>query len=264
MRTSIPGKALLTVIGAFLALAVLFVWMHASEDRQRAEEEGIAVGPAEIDGAEQQSRLTVGRSLSSEDFERGRKLEVQRMVDKLRRGSLSERKRAALRLQSVANETAEPALLTALGDPQEDPVVAARCARALIEMWRRTPSRFAGRVFAQALADYDAADYEAALEAFNMCERELRAAIPEMYRLRAEIHLAQGRVDEAIGDCLTALCLKEQNFMAHYVQARCYLAKRRGKEALEEANSALRIYPNFEQAVQLKLEIESLQRAGEL
>ena len=264
MRTSIPARAILTVTVAFLVLAGLLVWMHGSEGEQSQPEVETAVGPAQTEGESRHSALSAEPPMSSEDIKRARRAEVQRLVHKLRTGNVPERRRAALRLHLRADETAERALLETLGDPQEDLIVLARCEKALIDLWRRPCSLSARAVFAQALADCDAGDYDEALQGFNMCEEDLRAAIPELYRLRAQIHLEQGRIDEAIEDCARALRLKPDNFMAYYVSARCYVGKRKGREALEEVELALQIYPAFELAAELKAQIESLQKAGEL
>jgi len=257
MKTSIPGRAMLASIIAFLLLAAVLVWMHSVEQDGQPDEERVGAGSGEPGDEDPQSD-----SISPEEKEREREVDRRRAVRQLRSGSEAERRGAALRLQFIADETVEPELLALLRNPQEDSIVAARCEKALLNLWRHSRSLSAGRVFEQALADYDAGHYEAALQGFDVCEKSLQPAIPELYRLRAEIHLAQGRVDTAIDDARRALELKEDSFVAHCLLAECCLEKGDAPAALESVYRALQIYPGFERAIRLKAKIKSPQQPG--
>jgi len=154
----------------------------------------------------------------------------------------------------MADQSVESLLLEALND--KDPVVAQRSARALTSLWQQSRSPSVSRLLSQGLAAYEAGNFTVALDQFNMSQR-LDTGVPDLYRLRAEILLDQGEAGKALNDCQTAVDLKPENFMAHYVQARCYRELSDLNAAMASVNKALEIYGGFGEAYHLKVEIIS-------
>ena len=252
----LPLGVLALAVTGFIALGLLYGHWQRVEEKIRPHEYGLKmrVTPVEIKGENGQLQLASNSTAPAEEHERVRKQEMERQLDLLAHGGAAEKRDAALRLQLMADPTAEPKLLQALNDP--DPKVAQRCAKTLLTLWQATDSPTVNRILSQGIAAYEAARYDEALESFQICAR-LDPQIPDLYRLRAEILLEKRRLDDALEDCQKALMMKNTNFMALYTQARCYLEKRDGPAALE-------IYGTFQQAHQLKTMILSLQQAGEL
>ena len=196
---------------------------------------------------------------------------VPALLEALRRGGTEERRNAALMLQYQADARAEPDLLRALRDP--DAKVAQRSAKALVSLWQHSDSPALNRVFSEGLTAWRVGNCAEAREIFESFHG-VGKSVPDVYRLRADVYLAlataaegpQGGelLDRALDDCRMALTVKDINFWAYYVQARCYIEKKDGPAALESVNNALRIYPGFQEAYQLKMVIRSKQQAGEL
>ena len=255
------GKPMALVVLVFLALAALILWwLRVEEDGERAGE--IVMGSAEIEGEPTDLQLEAGRGPVAADRARSRREEMQRLCRVLLAGAdLSQRRSAALRLQYLADDSAEEALRKGLLD--EDGLVSRRCAKALESLWQQSDSASVNRLFQQGLAACEAGRYDEALERFEMCV-QLDPDIADLYRLRAEILLETGRPEEAVRACREALRREQHHFLAHYVLARCHMDLRDGDAALDSVNRALEIYPDYPAALQLKVEILSLQKAGEL
>ncbi len=256
------GRTAALVVVAFLALAALQLWWNRSEKNGTADERDMRVAPTQIEAEDQHLEIGAGKPGSQWERPEVRRREMQRLLSLLSNApGDSERRSAALRLRYLADESAGPALVRLLND--KDGVVAQRCAETLVRLWQRSDSPRVNQFFRQGLEAYEAGDYEKALELFDACA-SLDADIPDLYRLRAEIFLEMDRTGEALKECRRALRHNEDNFLAHCALAKCYRDMRDGEAALESVNRALSIYPGFEAARQLRKEILSLQRAGEL
>jgi tetratricopeptide (TPR) repeat protein len=259
-RDTAAKRAVLFIACAIVVLAVLHLWAQRQEGRRNAAM--LNIGSA--------AGLRIGRGEDKEDVEPApavsmpaekpevRRQDLKRLITQLTQGQPEERRSAALHMQYMADDSAEPVLLAMLGDADE--VVASRCAKALLSLWQQSDSASVNRLFNQGLAAYEAGRNEEALDRLNMAER-LDRRIADLYRIRAEILLEQGKHQAALEDCRRALALKPQNFMAWYVEAKCYKEMGDLDLAMHSVNQALEIYSSFQRAYQLKVEIISLQEA---
>ena len=257
-----PWRVTGLVVVAFLLVAILQLWWQQREANGAGGPAQPTASPAQIAGEERSLLVApVDPDLAGEREEL-RRQEMRRQIGVLSAsGDVSRRRSAALRLQFLADDSAQPALLRALNDGDE--VVALRCAKALLILWRTSHSPSVNRLIRRGLAAHGAGDYDGALEDFAMCLR-LDPALPDVRRLRAEILLAKEDLSGALSECEAVLRLNGGHFRAYYVQAECYRDMREGQAALDSVNSALSIYATFREAYDLKQEILSLQAAGEL
>jgi tetratricopeptide (TPR) repeat protein len=253
----IPGRAIAMVVIAFLFLAGLQLWWQTRDGQ--SEEKTMVVDSARVDTPERELQLDAD---DLTERERNRKREMQRQLRILARSEdRAERRSAALRLQYLADETAEDQLLQLL--KSEDKIVARRCAEALVGIWQESGSPSVDRLMSRGIAAYENGNYQEAAARFEMCA-ELDSEIPDLHRLRASVMLKRGQTREAIDACEEALSMENRNYLAHYILARAYRRQSEGDAALEEVEQALDIYPGYEPARQLRAEILSLQKAGEL
>jgi len=251
---------------AFVALvAVQLLWqrLEAAEEKASPRPRAERVVRRGNQGAtvDDSTSLLLARELAtlSGEADRARREEVEGQLNALTAGSVEQRRVAALFFEYQVDQTAEEALLKALHD--EDSKVARRSAKALLSLWRHTDSPAVNRIFQQGLAAYKARDNEEAMEIFDSLD-SLGRRIADLYRLRAELYLAQayatdGKPDQALvgkalEDCDTALAEKQKNFMALYVQAKCHVAREDVPSALKSIDAALAIYPGLQEAGQLK------------
>jgi len=256
------GRTVAVVSVAFLALVALQLWWQRTEREGSERPPEVTVAPTEIEGENQRVEIGMGEPGTQQERERVRRRELKRALDVLASSEdVRERRSAALRVRYIVDRSAEPVLLRGLKDP--DGLVAQRCADALVALWQRSESPRASVFFQEALKAYQGGDHERAKELFETCAR-LDPSIADLYRLRAEIELEAGHPEEARRQCARALRLKPQHFLALCVMARCLMQLRDGEGALQNVESALNVYPGFEEARKLRDEILSLQKAGEL
>jgi tetratricopeptide (TPR) repeat protein len=256
----IPARAIAMVIVAFLFLAGVHLWWQTRDKKDRAESGEMVMDDAQVHSEDRE--IDLGGQSGGSDRENARKREMQRLLKVLATGSdAGKRRSAALRLQYLADRSAEPELIELLRS--DDQIVARRCAETLLGLWQESDSHSVNRLMKRGLSAYEDGEYEEAMARFEMCA-ELDPEIPDLHRLMAGIMLRQGRLDAAIRTCEKAISLEPHNFMAHYVLARCYRRTSRGDAALQQVDQALDIYPGYQPAGQLRVEILSLQKAGEL
>ena len=258
MGQSVGWKIVGGVVLVFLVFLALHLWWESSAKERQASGDGVIARPAQVGGNGEKVEIGSPAAAPAERSEAHRQ-EQKRLLGQLAQGQPEERRAAALRLQYVADESAEPTLLKMLRD--KDPLVAERCAGALVGLWQQSRSQSVNRLFGRGLAAYEAGRYDEALDDFKM-SASLDPRVPDLYRLRAEILLEKGEPGKALNECQQAISLKLQNFMAHYVQARCYRETGDLKAAMESVDRALSIYGGFQKAYQLKVEILSLQKAA--
>lgn len=265
------GRTLVGIaIALGLTLAVVNIWWLQREEVPSGghDDRDVSVrGAAGLD----RPGVSVTPALSPGEQEDARKADMGQLLRDLAAGTTEQRRFAAMLLRYQADESAEPALLKALHDP--DLKVAHRSSKALISLWQHSDSPAINRVFNQGLTAFEAGNYREALEVLDSFGA-MEGAIPDLYRLRAEARLALAgtgrpesesvRLDVTLDDCRMAIAAKDVNFMAHYTQARCYVLNKDGEAALESIDRALDIYPGFQQGYQLKMVIRSMQEAGEL
>ena len=256
----ITGKAVAFVIGVFLVLALLHLWWQGRESQVGAREGAMTVMPTRVGGEGGEVEIGGESATPVAERDRIRREELKRLLHQLTSGSVEEKRSAALHLQYLADSSAEPILLKML--KSEDTLVAQRCAKALLSLWQQSDSAAVNRLLSQGLAAYEAGRMDEALDRFDM-SAVLDADVPDLYRLRAEILLERGEVAKAISDCRHALELKPGDFMAHYVEALCYKDLNDLNSAMKSVDRSLEVYPGFQKAYQLKVEIFSLLKAEE-
>lgn len=256
---SIPGKTIALVVVAFLFLAGVHLWWQGRERNGRNNGEPV-IDRARVEGGDRQ--ITLGERRQGEKERKARREEMRRLLTILKQSSdVQARRSAALRLQYLADSSAEPELLKAL--KSRDEIVARRCADALLDLWQKSESHSVNRMVERGITAYENGEFEEALNRLNM-SAELDPDIPDLHRLRAEILLARGEENAALKAGRKALKLESHNFMAHHVMAKAYRRQERGDAALDAVNRAIEVYPGYEPANELKAEILSLQKAGEL
>lgn len=253
----LPAKAVAFVVMAFLFVAGVHLWWQQGEGSTGTEDPELD----ETAVTESDAELILGRSGGQGTTAAEREATMNEHLQRLRDSSSAEERRsAALRLQFLADETAEPTLLEAL--KSEDEVVARRCAETLLALWRQSTSAAVNRLMGKATSAYEDGDYDSAMDKFDMCRR-LDPSVPELHRLRGEILLSHANVRQAMSACDRAIELKPHNFMAHYLRARIHMRQSNFEPALEAARDVLDIYPNHSAAAELESEILALQEATE-
>ena len=256
-----PAVAAGLIVAAFLALVAVHVLWKRAEDKQLpgGAADRVASAPVRIEGEKGEVQIGARSSAYTEERERLRTAELKRQIELLLTGDKKEdRRSAALRLVFIADRSATQALLKGLKDT--DRRVASRCARALLNVWQQSESAAAFGLFRQGRWAYEEGNLEEAVAIFNEAAK-LDARVPELYRLRGEIHLSNSNVGQALADGRRALKLEPSHFLGHCLVARCHLAQRNGKAALASVERALGIYPTFEDALQLRRQARALRKA---
>ncbi len=256
-----PGVVLL-VAGAFLLLVILHIWL--GDDRPA---ELVESGPqlSRLEVAERGEQIELGYGMTAAELE---ELMVSRL-HLLESGEVTERRAVAIQ---VALEVGDPleadrylrmpaelkarlreALLRRLND--EDVVVSVKSREALLGIWRTSESVAATEGFHEGLAAWNAGRLDEALEIFRSVERLPGSAPPDLYRMKAEVHLAQDRPQDALEACRRALEAEPRNFEALLVVARAYLRRGERERAMTALETALQIYHRFPAAEQLRRQL---------
>ncbi|MFW6456725.1 MAG: tetratricopeptide repeat protein [Planctomycetota bacterium] len=254
----IPGKAITVAVVLVVLLAGVHLWWEEEEREENGAGGDMVIEETQLGVDGQQLRFET----PDKSDNKARSEEAQQLLQILASDApIQKRRSAALRLQYLADRTAEKPLLKSL--KSEDEVIARRCSETLLELWQRSESPSVNRLMKQGMAAFEDGKYQEAMRRYDMC-RELDPEVSDLYRLRAEILLFWGKTDEALHSVQKALDIQPKNFMAHYVCAQAHLSQQEGDKALSQVKQALDIYPGFEMAQDLKDKIISLQKAGEL
>ncbi len=147
----------------------------------------------------------------------------------------------------------ESALLRCLSS--EDETVSQNCRDALIGLWRMPERGSAPQLYAKGLDAYQQGAWEKALAAFASLEKTWGELPPDLWRLRGEMLLRKGRADEAIAACRRAVELEPKHFVAYYVLTQAYESEGERGRAMKALDAALRVYPTYPEALELRGEL---------
>jgi len=251
----LSGKLVAFVAGAFLVMVGVHLVWQQTETQDKPEQHTASYSEMQIEKQETQVKLASKGNRPQETPDPGRcDRRVQELITMLRYGGKDERLTAALRLAHKPDARAREALLDGLGDPSAK--VAQQCAEGLIELWRATESRTAGRLFRRGLELYKMGELDRALEMLQKTAT-LDDSMPDLYRIRGEIWLSKARPDRALSACKKALSLAPSHFTAYYVKARSHLDAGEKQEALDALEQALKIYSDFDEARRLRERIDT-------
>lgn len=259
----IAARTVVFIVVVFLALVVVHLrWGTDVEEDEAAGEAGPSVARIQIADDGQLVDVTSGPMLAEE----GPEPVIRAALEELASESAERRRAVAIQLSFLTDDPAaherllalpaelsamvRGALLDGLRDP--DPTVAANCAEALIGWWRISPSGTATRHFQRGLAQFETGRLEAALETFRSVEALGGAVPPDLYRMKAEVHLAQTDAQKALNECRRALRAEPMEFPALYAQARAQARLGQTAEAVQSLDEALAIYGSFEAARRLR------------
>ena len=246
----ISARVIGVIAGGFVLLVAVQLWLHQAEQAGNSPDQP-TFSPAEVEGVDQQIALG-----DEQDRRPGRPTAdelTRRKIKKLRNGTVSERRSAAVRLTFHPHPAAEEALLAGLKD--RDRHVREQCAQALLKVWRISDSRAAEKLLSRALNAYERGRWDAALTHLNDCSR-MDPDIPEVYRLRARIWLRRNRPQKALADAKRALSLEQNHFRAHYLAARALLKQGKKQKARQKIERALAIYSSFDEARSLRKKLK--------
>ncbi len=260
----IAARTILFIVVVFLALVVVHLRWGTDVEEEAATEAAPSVSSIQV--AEDGKLVDV---MSAEWPNEGPESAVRSALEELSSESAESRRAVAIQLSFLTNDPAarerllalpeelaaqvRAALLEGLHDP--DPVVAANCAEALIGWWRISPSGTATRHFQRGLAQFEAGRLEAALETFEGVEGLGGAVPPELYRMKAEVHLARGEPQKALDECRRALRAEPREFPALYARARAQVKLGHVGEAVRSLEQALAIYGSYQAARELREEL---------
>ena len=250
----ISGRVIGLVIGGFVLLVGIQVWLHQAEQAE-ATRNGPTFSPTEIKETGEEIDIGGDERTSAESPRVDEA--TRRKIRKLRNGDVSERRSAALQLSFRPHPAAEQVLLDGLEDPDRE--VAEQCSQGLLKLWRTSDSAVAGKLMERALKAYERGRWDAALRHLNNAGK-LDPDISEVYRLKGRIWFRRNSPDKALENAKKAISLQPNHFQARFLMARCYMKQDREDEALRQLQEALEIYPYFTEATQLK---ESLTSGGE-
>jgi len=261
---TIRPKVVLLIAGAFLLLVAFQVWLGAEKPADVDE-----VGPqlARIELSEPGEELKLTREMTAAELEELTKSRIYLLEN----GEINERRATAIQIALTVADPLESdrylrmpdnlkgRLRKALFDGlnAQDPVVSSKCREALLGIWRTSDSVAATERFQEGLAAWDAGTLEDALEIFQSVERLRGSVPPDLYRMKAEVYLAQSRLEEALEECRRALEVEPRNFEALRVVARIRARAGDHERAMTALDTALQIYNRFPAAKQLRQELMS-------
>jgi tetratricopeptide (TPR) repeat protein len=266
-------KMILAVVVAFALLVGLFLWWKSPGTRQTDQPNQPQFQMGEENTQQSDSGNITGEYLSQADQEEQvKRKELARYLKDVRPPTdRAQRRTAAWHLMYMAqkarhdpeladlmrNQGTQGVLLNALKDT--DPRVADRCAAALLDLWSSSESVVARRLLARAIESYEHGQLDQALNRLDRAA-QFDDAIPELYRLRAEVWLKKQRLENALQDARKATRMQSKHFRAYYTIARCHLRNGNEQQAAEAISRALEIYRHFEDARELQEKLEARQQ----
>jgi len=260
-------KAVIVIAVVFVALVCVHLWWGVDEGEAPENDGGLTATTVQITAEGQQIDLASEPFLTPGELSQW----LRERIDVLQRGGTDERGVAAILLAYVTNDPQaqqrlvamrnglmaelEGALLACLNEA--DDVVSVNCRDALIGLWRVPPAASGLQKYAQALANYEAGNHKEAEAAFEALEQLWGSLPADLYRLKGEIALADGRPAEAVEECQRAVAVQPNHFLAHYVLASAYEQEGDHERALKSLDACVKIYARFPDAEPLRLKIRA-------
>jgi len=168
-------------------------------------------------------------------------------LERLRRGTILEKRGAAMRLAEIGDADAAPAMAEALAS--DDAVLVGLAERALWEIWCRSGIPEVDAVLREGMAAMERRNFDSAVALFTTVIREA-PDFPEGYNKRATAHYLAGRHRLAIADCEVTLRRNPLHFGAASGQGLCHAALGEFDKATACFRRALEIHPRLEAARQ--------------
>jgi tetratricopeptide (TPR) repeat protein len=168
-------------------------------------------------------------------------------LDRLRHGSIVEKRGAAMALASVGDSAAMPALAEALA--ADDAVLTALAERALWEIWCRSGLPEVDALLHEGMAAMERENYDSAVALFTTVIG-MAPDFPEGYNKRATAYYLAGQFRLAIADCEVARRLNPHHFGATSGQGLCHAALGEFDKAEACFRRALAIHPHLAAARQ--------------
>jgi len=163
-------------------------------------------------------------------------------LDRLRNGSLIEKRGAAIALASVGDASAAPALTESLA--AEDAVLVGLAERALWEIWCRSGQPEVDALLREGIAAMERQNHDSAVALFTSVIR-MAPEFPEGYNKRATASYLAGHHRKAIADCEVSLRLNPAHFGAASGQGLCHSALGEFDKAEACFRRALAIHPGL-------------------
>jgi tetratricopeptide (TPR) repeat protein len=168
-------------------------------------------------------------------------------LERLRHGTIVEKRGAAMRLATIGDAAATPALVETLAS--EDVVLVSLAERALWEIWCRSGIPEVDAVLREGVAAMERGKYDSAVALFTTVI-QMAPDFPEGYNKRATAHYLAGRTRLAIADCEVTLRRNPLHFGAASGQGLCHAALGEFDKAASCFRRALEIHPRLGSARQ--------------
>lgn len=179
------------------------------------------------------------------------------LLERLRHGSLAERRTALSELAKQGDSASVPALVETLRD--DDTVSRKLAEHALWAIWMRSGDSQVDGLLDLGVRLMSGGNLEMAVEAFAQVI-QLRPGFAEGYNKRATALYHMGRYQDSLDDIAETLRRNPYHFGALSGAGLCLLGLQRPREALDYFGKALRINPNLEGIVELKKQVEKKMR----
>jgi tetratricopeptide (TPR) repeat protein len=163
-------------------------------------------------------------------------------LERLRNGSVTEKRGAAIALASIGDGGAAPALVEALAS--DDPVLVGLAERALWDIWCRSGIPEVDALLREGIAAIERKNYDSAIALFSAAIR-LGPDFPEGYNKRATAYYLAGKPRMAISDCEATLRLNPRHFGAASGQGLCHMALGEFEKAEACFRRAMAIHPGL-------------------
>jgi tetratricopeptide (TPR) repeat protein len=163
-------------------------------------------------------------------------------LDRLRHGSVVEKRGAAMALASVGDAGATPALAETLA--ANDPALVGLAERALWEIWCRSGVPEVDALLREGIAAMERQNYDSAVALFTTVIG-MAPDFPEGYNKRATVYYLAGQHRLAIADCEVTLRLNPLHFGAASGQGLCHAALGEFDKAVACFRRSLTIHPHL-------------------
>jgi tetratricopeptide (TPR) repeat protein len=168
-------------------------------------------------------------------------------LERLRGGTIVEKRGAAMRLAAIGDTAATPALVETLAS--EDVVLVSLAERALWEIWCRSGIPEVDALLREGMAAMERGNYDSAAALFTTVI-QMAPGFPEGYNKRATALYLAGRHRLAIADCEVTLQLNPLHFGAASGQGLCHAALGEFDKAEACFRRALELHPHLAAARQ--------------
>ncbi len=168
-------------------------------------------------------------------------------LERLRHGTIVQKRGAAIRLGEIGDAVAAPPLAEALAS--EDAVLVGLAERALWEIWCRSGVPEVDAVLREGMAAMERGSYDSAIALFTTVI-QMAPDFPEGHNKRATAYYLAGQHRLAIAVCEVTLRLNPLHFGAASGQGLCHAALGEFDKAVACFRRALDIHPRLEAARQ--------------